>query len=177
MSYYKTTRKPSWRKGYARQRRHSKRAVSRHLGFYRTGNNAIPSADPENHCLELNMEWIWCTVCETAFKQYCDLETGVRGHSRSSKVSSVDRPTPKTWPYKQTSRRSANWVWSYGHFCISKMAVSRHLGFYRSAEPENPNLQPNMEWIGCRWYVCEIFAFKLYHDLENGVRVTQGHLK
>jgi len=47
------------------------------------------------------------------------------------------------------------------------MAVSRHLGFYRTAnsairsdDPENPNLEPNMEWIGCT--VCEIFAFILY---------------
>ena len=57
------------------------------------------------------------------------------------------------------------------------MAVSRHLGFYRTAnsairfaKPENRSLEPNMEWIGCT--VCEIFAFKLYRDLENGVR---GH--
>ena len=27
-------------------------AVSRHLGFYRTANSAIRSADPENPCLE-----------------------------------------------------------------------------------------------------------------------------
>ena len=78
------TRKPSWRKAYARQRRHSKMAVSRHLGFCRTANSAIRSANPENHSLEANMEWIRCTVCEIfAFKLYCDLETGVRGHSRS----------------------------------------------------------------------------------------------
>jgi len=38
------------------------------------------------------MEWIGCTVCEIfAFKLYCDLETGVRGHSRSSKTSLFDR--------------------------------------------------------------------------------------
>jgi len=62
------------------------------------------------------------------------------------------------------------------------MAVSRHLGFYRtansairSADPENPNLEPNMKWIGCT--VCEIFAFKLYCDLELGFGVTQGHRK
>ena len=37
------------------------------------------------------MEWIGCTVCEIfAFKLYCDLETGVRGHSRSSKVTPFD---------------------------------------------------------------------------------------
>ena len=93
----KKTRKPSWRKGYARQRRHSKMAVSCHLGYYRTGNSAIRSADPENPCLEPHMEWIRCTVWEIfAFKLYCDLETGIRGHSRSLKVAPWDRPTPKT---------------------------------------------------------------------------------
>jgi len=56
-----------------RQRCHSKTAVSRHLGYYRTGNSAIRSADPENPSLEPNMEWIGCTVCEIfAFKLYCD---------------------------------------------------------------------------------------------------------
>jgi len=55
-------------------------AVSRHLEFYGTGNSAILSADPENPGIELNMEWIGCTVFENfAFKLYCDLETGVRG--------------------------------------------------------------------------------------------------
>jgi len=67
-------------------------AVSRHLGFYRTANSAIRSAVPENPSLELNMELIGCTVCEIfTFKLYCDLETGVRGHSRSSKVALFDR--------------------------------------------------------------------------------------
>jgi len=33
-------------------RRHFKIAVRRHLGFYRTGNSAIRSADPGNPCLE-----------------------------------------------------------------------------------------------------------------------------
>ena len=59
----------------------SKMAVSRHVGFYRIGNSAIRSAFPENPSLEPNMEWIACTVCEIfAFKLYCVLETGVRGH-------------------------------------------------------------------------------------------------
>ena len=68
-------------------------AVSRHLAFYRTANSAILSADPENPSLEEpNMEWIGCTVCEIfAFKLYCDLETGVRGHSRSSKTAAFDK--------------------------------------------------------------------------------------
>jgi len=38
------------------------------------------------------MEWIGCTVCEIfAFKLHCDLETWVRGHSRSLKVALIDR--------------------------------------------------------------------------------------
>ena len=69
----------------------SKMAVSRHLGFYRTANSAIRSADPENPSLEPNMEWIGRTVCEIfAFKLHCDLEIGVPGHSRSSKVALFD---------------------------------------------------------------------------------------
>jgi len=46
-------------------------------------------ADPENPSLKPNMEWIGCTVC--AFKLYCDLETGVHGHSRLSKAALFDR--------------------------------------------------------------------------------------
>jgi len=60
------------------------------------------------------------------------------------------------------------------------MAVSRHLGFYRttnsaiqSTDPENPSLKPNLEWIG--WTVCEIFAFTV--TLKVGFGVTQGHRK
>ena len=71
---------------------HSKMATSYHLGFYRTSNSAIRSADPENHNQEPNMECIGCTVCKMfAFKLHCDLETLVRGHSRSSKVVPFDR--------------------------------------------------------------------------------------
>jgi len=119
------TRKPSSRKGYVRQRHHSKMAASYHLGFYRTGNSAIWSADAENLTLEAN-------------------------------ITSIGEPVAKLWPF---------------------LAVIRHLGFYRtansairSADPENHNLERNMEWIRCT--VCEIFAFKLYCDLEIGV---QGH--
>jgi len=72
-------------------------AVVRHLGYYRTAKSTIRSTDPENPCLEPNMEWILCTVCEIfAFKLYCDLEAGVLGQSRSSKAAPLDRPTPKT---------------------------------------------------------------------------------
>ena len=82
-----------WRKGYVRQHRHAKMAA-----IPRWRSAAIldfiepQSADPENPSLEQNMEWIGCTVCEIfAFKLHCDLETGVRGHSRSSKTALFDR--------------------------------------------------------------------------------------
>jgi len=61
-------------------------AVTCHLGYYRTGNSAIRSADPENPCLEPDMEWIGCTVCEIfAFKLYCALKLGfgvTQGHQK-----------------------------------------------------------------------------------------------
>jgi len=54
-------------------------------------------------------------------------------------ITLIDKAVAELWP-----------------FCISKMAVSRHLGFYRTAnsairfaDPENPSLEQNMEWIGC----------------------------
>ena len=69
----------------------SKMTVSRHLGFLKFEGCSIRSADTENQ-REPNMEWIGCTVCEIfAFKLYCELETGVRGHSRSSKAALFDR--------------------------------------------------------------------------------------
>jgi len=65
--------------------------------YYRTGSSTMRFADPETPSVEPDMEWIGCTVCEIfAFKLYCDLETGVQGHSRSSKAAPLDRPTPKT---------------------------------------------------------------------------------
>jgi len=96
-------------------------AISRHLGFYRIGNSAIRSAFPENPRLEPNMEWIGCTVCEIfALKLYCDLETGVRGHSVSSKVTPFD------------SMRMVSYCRpSYSNF-VSKMHRFRHMTTYWS---------------------------------------------
>jgi len=68
--------------------------------------------------------------------------------SHGKNLSSSGNPSKN-----QISRRSAHPLRCYGHFCTSKMAVSRHLGFYqtansaiRSADSENPGLEPNMEW-------------------------------
>jgi len=76
-------------------------------------------------------------------------------------ITPFDPPTPrKPHTRTNTSRRLENRLRSYGHFCISKMAISRHLKFYRMAnsairsiDPQNPSLEPNMEWIGCT--VCD----------------------
>jgi len=68
----------------------SKMAVSLHLGYYRTGNSVIRSADPENPSQEPNMEWIGCTVCEIfAFKLHCDLETGGSGSLKGIKSGTI----------------------------------------------------------------------------------------
>jgi len=155
-------------------------AVSRLLGYYRTGNSAMRSADPKNPNLEPDMEWIGCTVCKIfAFKLYCDLETGNRCHWGSSNQAPLDRPTPKTWP-KQTSRRSAKRLWICGHFCIYKMAVSRHLWFYwtansaiRSADHEKPSLKQT--WNGLDALFVRYSPLNYTVTLKLGFRVTQGH--
>jgi len=54
---------------------------------------------------------------------------------------------------------------------IFKMAVLDFIELQidiRSADTKNLSLEPKMQWIGCT--VCEIFAFKLYCDLETEVR-------
>ena len=62
------------------------------LDFIKPQIASLDPPTPKNPGLEPNMEWIGCTVCDIfAFKLYCDLETGVRGHSRSSKVALFDR--------------------------------------------------------------------------------------
>ena len=59
---------------------------------YPTKMAVIRCADPETPSLERNMKLIGCTICEIfAFKLYCDPETGVRSHSRSSKLALFDR--------------------------------------------------------------------------------------
>jgi len=78
-------------------------------------------------------------------------------------IMSIGKAVAKLWP-----------------FCISKMAVNRHLGFYRTAnstircaDPKNPSLEPNMEWIRCT--VCEILILNYTMTLKLGFGVTQGH--
>jgi len=59
--------------------------VSRHLGYYGTGNSVVQSADPENPCLEPHMEWIGCTVCEMPLNYTVTLKLGfgvTQGHRK-----------------------------------------------------------------------------------------------
>jgi len=64
-------------------------------------------------------------------------------------------------------------------FFISKMTVSRHLGCCQTEiapfDPPTPKiLYYNQTWSGSDAPLCEIFAFKLYCDLERGFRVTES---
>ena len=119
----------------------SKMAVSRHLGFYRTANSAIRSADPENPSLEQNMEWIGCTVCKLfAFKLYCDLETGVRGHSRSSKVALFDRAHTTLYSSSMVTTNYASISYRFRDIAAywSKIATLLYLGLTPSDLRNDP---------------------------------------
>jgi len=73
------------------QRWPSAGSVSRRLGFYRTGNTAIPSADPENPGLQ--PPWSGSDVPFATYSPLSytlTLKLGVRGHLRSSKVALLD---------------------------------------------------------------------------------------
>jgi len=80
-------------------------------------------------------------------------------------ITSIGKLVVKLWLflYIHDGRQPPSWI------------LSNHNSAIQSTDPENPNLEPNMEWIG--YTVCEMFAFKVYCDLETGVRVTQGHRK
>jgi len=120
-------------------------AVSRHLGYYQTANSTIRSTDPENPCLEPNVEWIGCTVCEIfAFKLYCDLETGVQGHSRSSKVALFDRAhttlyssSTVTMPLSSTLSEIAAYWSKIARFCYP-LYLAPPLGVKLSDLRNNP---------------------------------------
>jgi len=67
----------------------------------------------------------------------------------------------------------------YGHSKFYKMAANRHLGFVptgsrsiRSADLENPTLEPNMKWIGCP--VAEIWPFEILQNARSVGRSVVG---
>jgi len=99
------------------------------------------------------MEWIGCTVFEiVAFKLYCDLESGVSGSLKVIGSGTIRSADPENLTLEANISSIGKTVAKLWPFCISKMAVSHHLGFYRtansvirSADPKNPSLEPNME--------------------------------
>ena len=83
-------------------------------------------------------------------RQQCEYEGPLGNKSKLSR-----KTHPRT---KHHLDRQLNRLRSYGHFCISpsKMTVTRHLGFLtfesctiRSADPENPNPEPNIMSLCC----------------------------
>jgi len=69
-------------------------AVSRHLGFYRTANSAMRSADPENPSLEANMEWIGCTVFDRRTDRRTELAWHIRAIAYMLSRVKTDKKTP-----------------------------------------------------------------------------------
>jgi len=67
----------------------------RHLGFVRTGNSAIRSADPENRTLEPNMKWIGSPVAEiyghSRIIGHMEPPFGGRGSRRGSARTPLER--------------------------------------------------------------------------------------
>ena len=58
------------------------------LDFIKPEIASFDPPSPKTLTYRPNLEWIGRTICEIfAFKLYCDLETGVLGHSRSSKAA------------------------------------------------------------------------------------------
>jgi len=178
------TRKPSWRKGYARQRRHSKMAVSHHLGYYRTGNSAIRSADPENPRIEPNMEWIGFTFFEIfTFKLYCDLETGVRvtqGHrKRHHQIGWPRKPDPRSKHHvdrQNCCEVVAIFVYPRWPSAAILDFIEPHIAPFDPPTPKTPEgLEPNMEWIGCT--VPRYSHLNYTVTLKLGFGVTQSHRK
>ena len=88
------------------------------------------------------------------------------GRTGSRDIGSAD---PKTLPQNQTRSESHDPLQKYGHTKISKTTAGRHLGFsptgnsaIRSADIENPTVEPKMKRIGCP--VPEIWQFEIFQD-------------
>jgi len=87
-------------------------------------------------------------------------------------IAPLDPPSPKTPPYNQTWSGSDDRLRRYGYWKFFQDGGGRHLGLVRivnsavrSDVPENPTLEPNMNWIGsprCR---------------DMAIRVCWGHMK
>jgi len=89
-------------------------------------------------------------------------------------LAQFDPPTPKTPSYNQTWSKSDDPPRRYTHLNFPIWRPSRHLGFgetgnsaIRSADLENPNVEPNVKWIGQP--LTEIWPFEIFPNVRSSV--------
>ena len=88
-------------------------------------------------------------------------------------------PTPKTPSYNQTWSKSDDPPRIYRHLNFPRWRPSRHLGFgetgnsaIRSADLENPNVEPNMKWIARS--LAELWPFEIFPNVRLVGRSVVG---
>jgi len=89
-------------------------------------------------------------------------------------IAPFDPPTPKIPTLNQTHSESDDPPWRYRHLNFSRWRRSRHIGFgetrnraIRSADLENPTVEPNMKWIGRP--LEEIWPFEIFRNVTSSV--------
>jgi len=126
-------RKPSWRKGYVRQRRHSKMAVSCHLGYYWTRNSVIRTVNPEMKTLAQKKTW---SGSDAPFARYLPFtilrpwnwrlgslqviesstirSTDPENLTTELNITSISKLIAKLWPflYIQDGRQPPSWIYA-----------------------------------------------------------------
>jgi len=82
-------------------------------------------------------------------------------------IAPFDPPTSKTPPQDQTRSQSDDPPPRYRHLNFPRWRLSRHLGYgrtgnsaIRSADPENPIIEPNMKWTGRP--LADIWPFEIF---------------
>ena len=154
-------------------------AVSRHLGYYGTGKTI---RRPRNPCLEPNMEWIGCTVCEIfAFKHWRSQDFVLRGawepRRRVRNAEGVERGGEWKRDIPLPSHFGAFWAWKNesggGKFDIFCQFYSTYLEsnlqlilFPHSLGCLGPSAPPPSGYA---------YAFKLY--CESMVKKTRAFWK
>ena len=123
-----------------------------------------------------------CTPSQRSAKRNSTRPIGRR------RLYSTHRETVKGYKKAQQTQRqarngAANRLQSYSHFCIYKMAVSRHLRILKlvsctitSADPENSTLELNISCLCC--IQPELYQFNYFFKQRPSAiyfKVIQGH--
>jgi len=94
-------------------------------------------------------------------------------------IAPFDPPTPKTPSRNQIRSKSDDPPRTYRHLNFPRCRPSRHSGFVqtgnstiRSADPENPTVEPNMKWIGRP--LAEIWPFEIFPNVRSSVAVRSS---